>query len=199
MLYFDILLVISGILFLLSGVYISYLQIKIIQRIYKISKEKNILYVIYTLYFVIILISFFIMGYSIQLYVLNPNWDFLFFLNKDQKLWIALHHEQVITFVYFGGSLFVLIVNLIFYNNLKQFLNVSYSKDYLQTILNASNNYIIITDKDYNIKEVNKIFLERFSAKKEDLIGKNIFSIMSFDQDNLQHKDYFPYLCSFNN
>jgi len=195
----DYILVLAGILFLLFGSYFVVKQIKIINKIYQITKDKKIRFVIFTLNLLVLLILFFIAGYSIQIYLIDPDFDILFFLNKNFKLWIATHHETLISLVYFGGSIFVLILTAIFYIYLKQLLNVSYSQDYLKTIIDSSYNYIIITDENYNIKEVNETFLRRFQIPKEELVDKNIFSIMSFNQNNLNYGDFFPYICSLNN
>ncbi len=190
-------LVFGGIVFLIVGLYFSLLQIHLLKKVLKYNnnnKELNRAYK--SVYLNICLIFFFIVGYV--LFILTEE-EIKFYFSKNIQDILNFIRSYMISLVYFFGSIFVIIVNTIFYKILKEVINISYSKDYINSIIDSLNIYILITDNNYKIREANETFLRKFEVKLMEILHKDIFSLLTFKEEDLQFKNEIPYFCNINN
>ncbi len=185
--------VVVGIIFLTFGLYFSFLQINLLKKVLKYNSNNNELNRAYKSVFInISLIIFFIIGYI--LFILTEEEIKIYFSKNIQDIFDFIRN-YMISLVYFFGSIFVIIINTVFYKILREVINISYSKDYINSIIDS----LIITDNNYKIREANETFLRKFEVKLNEILNKDIFSLLTFNEDDLEFKNEIPYLCNINN
>ena len=162
-------LLILGITFLTIGLSINVYQSKIFYTLYKSTKDRTYLGMIYILFLVMILILFFIVGYGI------------IYLNHINQLSLStispFLEKNLVLLILFFGSIFVFIINSSFYLILNKLFSISYSNDFLEKIFNTLPTFVVLTDQEDKIININDSFLAKFQLKKDNLLGKKISEI----------------------
>jgi len=168
-------LLIWGITFLTIGLSINVYQSKIFYTLYKSTKDRTYLGMIYILFLVMILILFFIVGYGI------------IYLNHINQLSLStispFLEKNLVLLILFFGSIFVFIINSSFYLILNKLFSISYSNDFLEKIFNTLPTFVVLTDQEDKIININDSFLAKFQLKKDNLLGKKLSDIMKIDSD----------------
>jgi class 3 adenylate cyclase/PAS domain-containing protein len=168
-------LLIWGIAFLTIGLSINVYQSKIFYTLYKSTKDRTYLGMIYILFLVMILILFFIVGYGI------------IYLNHINQLSLStispFLEKNLVLLILFFGSIFVFIINFSFYLILNKLFSISYSNDFLEKIFNTLPTFVVLTDQEDKIININDSFLAKFQLKKDNLLGKKLSDIMKIHCD----------------
>jgi PAS domain-containing protein len=145
-------LLIWGITFLTIGLSINVYQSKIFYTLYKSTKDRTYIGMIYILFLVMILILFFIVGYGI-IYLKHINQLSLSTISP------FLEKNLVLLILFFG------------------------SNDFLEKIFNTLPTFVVLTDQEDKIININDSFLAKFQLKKDNLLGKKLSDIMKIDSD----------------
>ena len=182
-------LLIWGITFLIIGLSINIYQSKIFYSLYKSTKDRTYLGMIYILFIVMILVLFFIVGYGI------------IYLNHINQLSLStispLLEKNLILFILFFGSIFVFIINFSFFSILNKLLSISYSNDFLDKIFNTLPTFVILTDQEDKIINMNDSFLAKFQLNKQEIIGRKIFDIIKISTE-LQSNEIENFILEIN-